>query len=85
MVFVSQLNLSPQMHLGGAGADVVSDGQRAAPVLGRHRTFERRQQRLRVAIGNGQHGNLGQRLGFAEGRRFASLVAPTPGVSGSPG
>ncbi len=56
----------PQMHLGGTGTDMVGDGQRAAPALGRHRTFERRQQRLGVAIGNGQYRNLSEGDGFTQ-------------------
>src|SRR2546428_9516130 len=45
-----------------ARADVIRDRQRAAPCSGRHRPFERSQQRKGIRIRDGQDRNLGERL-----------------------
>ena len=49
-----------EMNFRFAGAHVIRNRQPAAPFLGRHRPLQRGQQRLRVAVGNGQVGNLGE-------------------------
>ena len=56
-----------EVHLGGPGPDVISDGQRAAPTLRSDRTMQRREQRKRVGIGNRKHGNFCDRLRFFDG------------------
>ena len=50
-----------EVDLRRAGAEVVGDRQAAAPVLGRHRAGHRLEQRQGVAVGDRQHGDLGQR------------------------
>ena len=54
------------MYFGGTGPHMVSERKRAAPTRRRHRSFERGQQRLGVAVGNGQHRNLRDGLGLAQ-------------------
>ena len=49
-----------QMNFRFAGTHVIGNRQPAAPFLRRHRSLQRGQQRLRVAVGNGQVGNLGE-------------------------
>ena len=53
-----------EMHDGGAGADVISDGQCAAPRFRHSRAAQASEQRQRVAIRNRQDGNFQNRLGF---------------------
>ncbi|PYR64233.1 MAG: hypothetical protein DMF91_00900 [Acidobacteria bacterium] len=49
------------MDLRGPGPDVIGDRQRAAPRLGRDRTFEPLQDLDAVAIRHPLHGNRGER------------------------
>ena len=51
-----------EMDLRRAGTDVIRNRQRAAPFDRRHRTAKRGQQRLRVAVRDRQHRDLGQAL-----------------------
>ena len=60
---MSQLDLHFQMNFRRARAEVIGDGQGAAPGVGNDISFERGQQRLRVGVGNRQHGNFGEGLG----------------------
>src|SRR5438874_11109449 len=61
------VGLDAQVHFGGSGADVIGDAKPAAPLLRRHGPAQGGEQRLRVAVRNGQYGNLG------DGRRLAHL------------
>jgi hypothetical protein len=51
-----------------AGADVIGQGQRTTPLGRRHRAAERLQERQRVAVRDGQDGDLqdGRRIGLRE-------------------
>src|SRR5438874_113767 len=51
------------MHLGRPGANAISNGQASAPIFGRNRPLEGRQQRRRIGIGNRKHRNF--RDGFS--------------------
>ncbi len=53
-----------QMDGGRSGPQMVRQRQRPAPILRRHRSAERAQQRQRVGLREGQHGNLGERGRF---------------------
>src|SRR5207245_1171972 len=53
------VGLDPQVHFGRPGSDVVRDAEPAAPLLGGHRTGERGEQRLGVAVRDRQDRNLG--------------------------
>ena len=64
------IGLHFQMNFGRTGAYVIGVGQGATPLLGSDGSFQRRQQRLRVAIGNWQHGDLGQRLSIFQCQPF---------------
>ena len=54
------------MDLRGARTHVVSDRECAAPGRRRHRALQRGEQRLGIAIGNGQHRNLGEHIDLGE-------------------
>ena len=68
-----------EMDRGRAGADVVGDGQRAAPRLGCDRAPEVAQQRLGVAVGDRQNGNARERQRFV-GRQAGGIVGRALGV-----
>src|SRR5229473_2531897 len=53
-----------QMNSRGAGTDVVGDAEAPAPSFRSHAAGQRREQRLRVRIGNRQNRNLGDRGSF---------------------
>ena len=67
------VGLDPQMHLRRPGANVVRDPESAAPLVGRRRAGERREQRLGVAVRDRQHGNLGNRLRLGGGQALCVL------------
>ena len=46
-----------QMHLRGAGADMIGNGQSAAKTFRRNGAFQRGEQRLGVAVGDGEDGD----------------------------
>ena len=52
-----------QVHARRTGAEAISDRQRTAPSLGRDKSRHRREQRLRVAVRNGEHRDLHDRGG----------------------
>jgi hypothetical protein len=62
-----------EMHLRGSGADVVRDGQRAAPCGGDGAAGEHFEQRLRIAVGNREDGNPGEGDGFGDRQAFGVL------------
>src|SRR3954467_9520370 len=55
------------MHLGGARADAISNGQASAPMFWRYRALESRQQRRCIGIGNRKHRNFGDSFSFFNG------------------
>ena len=57
-----------QVHARRPRADPVGDRQRAAPAVGRHRTLDRGQQRLRVRVRDRQDGNLRERRRVLHGQ-----------------
>src|SRR5271157_5056412 len=54
------------MYFGWSRSDAISDGQSAAPIVRSRRPGNGCQQRLRVTVGNRQHGNLRDRLCFRQ-------------------
>ena len=50
------------MRLGDAGADLVGEGKSAAPRLRNHLPAQGLKKWLRIVVGDGQHGNLGNGL-----------------------
>ena len=58
-----KVELELQMDCGGTGAEVVRDRERAAPRFRRNRAIQSAKQGQRIAIGDRQDRNLGQRCG----------------------
>ena len=54
------VELEFQMYLRRAGPHVIRNRQSAAPLFRSHWSFQSREQRLRIAVGNRQYGNLRQ-------------------------
>src|SRR3989441_10986335 len=67
------IGFDAQVHLRRPGADVVGDREAAAPLLGRHRAGERREQGLGVAVGNRKHRDLRDRLRLIDGQTLRVL------------
>jgi len=74
-----------EVNFRGAGADVIGDAEAAAPSFRSHSAGQRSKKRLRIGIGYRSTGILVIVGASSTFSRLASLVAPTPGVSGSPG
>ncbi len=68
------VELRPEVHPRRSGSDVVGERQRPAPLPWRHRAAERSQQRLRIGVGDRQHGDPGERgsVGERQARRAGS-------------
>ena len=56
------VELELEVHLRGAGSEVIGGRERPAPVFGRHRPAQRLEQRQRVGGRDRQHGDLRERL-----------------------
>ena len=83
---MSQLNATFRCTVRGAGPELICDRQPAAPVRRRDRAAQRREQRLRITVRDRQHRNLRERRRVLDAPAASRpAVAPTPGVSGSPG
>src|ERR1700733_13424759 len=67
------------MDFGGAGADVIGEGQRATPFFRSDRPGERGQKWQSVTPRNREHGNLCNRFGFADGKTLGIRSCPDTG------
>src|SRR6266478_6029185 len=59
--FGSPIRFHFEVNFRGAGADVIGDGEAAAPLLRSHPAAQRSKKWLRVGIGDRQHRNFGNR------------------------
>ena len=66
------IELQAQMNLRRACADVISERQRAAPIIGGNGALQFFQDRLRVAVADRHHRNCHQRLGVFNSQLFAT-------------
>ena len=83
---VGPVEIQLEMYGGGAGTDVIGEGQRSAPFFGSDQAAQLFEQRPRVAPGNREHWNLDQvlRVGRAEGA-WLRVRRPNRASDGSPG